>query len=339
MSVSPCGHHSQSLPGHQLGRVPCRLVIPARGLPPGATLRGVYGQDFGSPGSPPPVRSSELLGFPPEARVLIVNADDFGMYPAVNAAVVDSIERGIASSSSLMVPCPAAPDAMRLLRRHPEIPFGVHLTLVRDTPRHRWGPLTAREKVPSLLDDAGELFTASPAGRAALLARARTDEVEREFRAQIDTVADAGLTPTHLDFHCLADGGRDDILDLTVSLAARYGLAVRVWLEPGRRRLRPLGLPVTDHDFLDSFSLGLDDKPARYARLLRDLPAGLSEWAVHPGLGDEESRTADPGGWRVRRTDYEFLTSPQARELLRQEGVLVTDYRTVQQVWSRTNTQ
>ena len=60
--------------------------------------------------------SSELLGFGPDARVLIVNCDDFGMHDAVNSAVVESIENGIASACSLMVPCPAAADAMWLLR-------------------------------------------------------------------------------------------------------------------------------------------------------------------------------------------------------------------------------
>jgi len=280
------------------------------------------------------VQSSELLGFPPAARVLIVNCDDFGMYDAINAAVVDSIEEGIASSCSLMVPCPSARRAMRLLRWRPEIPFGIHLTLVCDTTQYRWSPLAAKEKVPSLLDDAGELFTPTPAGRSALLARARLDEVELEFRAQVNAVADAGLTPTHLDFHCLADGGRDDILDLTAALAAEYGLAVRVWLGPGRQKMRQQGLPVTDNEFLDSFSLDIDGKPARYAQLLRDLPAGLSEWAVHPSVGSEESQAID-GGWRVRRTDYEFLTSPQARRLLEQEDVVVIDYRPIQRAWSQ----
>src|SRR5947199_10599473 len=89
----------------------------------------------------PAVRSSELLGFPRDARVLIVNCDDLGMYSAVNAAVVESIEQGIATSCSLMAPCPAASDAIQLLRERSGIPFGVHLTLVRDGPHHRWGPL------------------------------------------------------------------------------------------------------------------------------------------------------------------------------------------------------
>lgn len=276
--------------------------------------------------------SSELLGFGPDARVLIINADDFGMYHAVNAAVVRSVEEGVASSCSLMPPCPAAPHAMSLLRQHPQLSFGIHLTLVCDTPGYRWGPLAAREEVSSLLDETGELFTADRV--PALLARARLEEVEREFRAQVNAVADAGLTPTHLDWHCLADGGRADIFDLTVALAGEYGLAVRAWLDPARRKLRRGGLPVVDHEFLDSFCLDIDGKQARYARLLHDLPAGLSEWAVHPALGDQQSQMIDPG-WRVRQTDYEFLTSQQASLLLRDERITVINYRGIQQAWSR----
>jgi predicted glycoside hydrolase/deacetylase ChbG (UPF0249 family) len=190
------------------------------------------GHACGSPAAAPSARSSELLGFPPDARVLIVNSDDFGMYQAINAAVLRSIMEGIASSCSLMVPCPAARHATHLLRQHPQIPFGIHLTLLCDTTHHRWGPLTAKQNVPSLLDEAGELFT--PAEVPRLLAQARLEEVELEFRAQIDAVASAGLTPTHLDWHCLADGGRRDIFDLTLALAHEHDLAMRAWLSPAR---------------------------------------------------------------------------------------------------------
>ena len=107
----------------------------------------------------PSARSNELLGLAPDARVLIVNCDDFGMCPAINAAVVQSIEEGIGTSCSVMVPCPGAAHAMALLRARSQIPFGIHLTLVCDTDRDRWWPLTAKERVPSLLDDAGELVS------------------------------------------------------------------------------------------------------------------------------------------------------------------------------------
>jgi chitin disaccharide deacetylase len=298
-------------------------------------ILGVMDSGGREPLSSHQARSNELLGFAPGARLLIVNADDFGMYEAVNAAVIRSVEDGIASSCSLMAPCPAAAHAVRLLRRHPQVPFGIHLTLVRDTAGCRWGPLAAKEKVASLLDESGELFTADHA--PALLARARLEEVEREFRAQVNAVADAGLAPTHLDWHCLADGGREDIFDLTVTLASEYGLAVRAWLDPARRKLRQRGLPVVDHEFLDSFRLDINGKQARYAGLLHDLPPGLSEWAVHPAAGDHQSQMTDPG-WQVRQTDYEFLTSPHASTVLRDEQITVISYQDVQQAWSRAGT-
>lgn len=281
--------------------------------------------------------SSELLGYGPDERLLIVNCDDFGLHGAINAAVVESIENGIASSCSLMVPCPGAADAMRLLRDRPHVPFGVHLSLIREAPESHWGPVTARADVPSLLDPAtGELYVDTPAQRTALLAAAELNEVERELRAQIDAVVEAGLEPTHLDWHCLPDGGRPDILDLTIELAEEHGLAARVWLDDGRRKARSQGKPVVDSAFLDSYSIGLDDKEATYARLLRNLPPGLSEWAVHPGHGTAELQSIDSSGWQVRETDYAFLTSRQAREILDRESITVIDYRPLQQAWNAT---
>jgi chitin disaccharide deacetylase len=267
--------------------------------------------------------------------VLIVNCDDFGMHDAVNAAVVESIENGIASSCSLMVPCHAAANAIRLLRERPHIPFGIHLSLIRDSPEYYWGPAAAKADVPSLLDPGTEeLFVDTPAQRTALLAAAKLTEVERELRAQIDAVVDLGMAPTHLDWHCLADGGRADILDLAMVLAQEYGLAARVWLDDGRRKARHQGKPVVDNAFLDSYSVSLDDKAATYARMLRNLPPGLNEWAVHPAHGTERWRSIDPTGWQVRHSDHAFLTSQQAREILDREGISVIDYRPLQQAWN-----
>ena len=279
--------------------------------------------------------SSELLGFEPDARVLIVNCDDFGMHDAVNAAVVESIENGIASSCSLIVPCPAAAGAMRLLRDRPHIPFGIHLALIRDSPEYGWGPAAAKADVQSLLDsDTGELYIDTPAQRTALLAEAKLTDVERELRAQIEAVVDVGLAPTHLDWHCLADGGRADILDLTMALAQEYGLAARVWLDDGRREARRQGKPVIDNAFLDSYSVSLHDKAATYERMLHELPPGLSEWAIHPGHGTRQWQAIEPTGWQVRQSDHAFLTSPQARELLDRERITVIDYRPLQKAWN-----
>jgi chitin disaccharide deacetylase len=275
--------------------------------------------------------SSELLGFPAGARVLIVNCDDLGMHESVNAAVVEAIEEGIAGSASLMVPCPAAEQAMQLLGRRPSMPFGIHLTLTRDGPAQRWAPVTPAAEVPSLLDADGLLFTSAAAPR--LLAQARIEDVERELLAQIDAVARSGLRPTHLDWHVLADGGRSDVLDLTLTLARDHGLAARVWLDPGREEARARGLPVVDHDFLDSFALPVAGRAECYVQALRSLPAGLSEWAVHPAVGAETAAETDLG-WAVRRADHAFLCSRRASRVIDEEGIVVIDHRALQRVWA-----
>jgi predicted glycoside hydrolase/deacetylase ChbG (UPF0249 family) len=275
--------------------------------------------------------AAELLGLPGDARLLILNCDDLGIYRAANVAIVEAIAEGVATTGSLMVPCPAASHAIELLRANPGVPFGIHLTFICDLAGYGWGPLSPKEAVPSLLDRNGEFFSWDQTGE--LMAQVRLDELERESRAQIEAVLAAELEPTHVDWHCLRDGGRDDVFELTVALAGEYGLAVRASERSTQERLKARGLPANDHPLLDSFGVEIDGKPARYAEMLHELPPGLSQWAVHPALGDDEAKAVDPDGWRVRQTDYEFLTSRGAREIVAEEQVTLLDYRHLQRVW------
>ena len=87
------------------------------------------------------------------------------------------------------------------------------------------------------------------------LAQASLDELETEFRAQIDTVLGAGLQPTHLDWHSLRLGSRTDIYDLMFGLAKEYGLALRVRGREMIEKVQSEGLPTNDYDFLDSYFL------------------------------------------------------------------------------------
>src|SRR5919202_4766636 len=70
------------------------------------------------------------LGYPFDARLLIINADDFGMCHAINDAILRSLKDGVVCSTSVMVPCPWALHAMHLLAENPDIPFGIHLTVI-----------------------------------------------------------------------------------------------------------------------------------------------------------------------------------------------------------------
>lgn len=281
----------------------------------------------------PHQRSNHLLGYPDDARLLIINADDFGMCHSINVAILQALQEGVVASTSLMVPCPWAPEAMRMLRDHPEIPFGVHLTIVDDFTPYRWGPVSSKGEVPSLIDEAGYVYHNSR--RDVVLAQAKLDEVEREFRAQIGVVLGAGLKPTHLDWHCLADGGREDIFDLTLALAQEYGLALRVHDRTHAERCQAMRRPVNDHEVMDSYAYDPATKAETFARMLRALPVGLNEWAVHPSLGNEEHRAMEPETWQIRRADYDFVMSSEARELIEEEGIVLLDYRVLQEVWTR----
>jgi predicted glycoside hydrolase/deacetylase ChbG (UPF0249 family) len=220
-----------------------------------------------------------------------------------------------------------------LLANHPEIPFGIHLTAISEWPHYRWGPSAHREKVSSLIDKTGYFYNFDQ--MHARLASVELSQLEIEFRAQIDTVLAAGLRPTHLDWHAIRLNQRVEIFDLMVRLAKEYRLALRVmgrtWIED----LQSQGFPTNDYDFLDSYLLDPAKKFARYPQLLRTLPAGLNEWAVHPGLKNAELLAIENDSNHVRQTDYDFLISQETKAIIKEEGIILLDYREIQSIWNK----
>jgi predicted glycoside hydrolase/deacetylase ChbG (UPF0249 family) len=275
-------------------------------------------------------QANQLLGYPPDARLLILNTDDFGMSHSINEAVIRTIQAGAASSCTLMVPCPWGLHGVHLLRENPDISFGVHLTAVSEAVYYRWGPLTSKEKVLSLVDEAGYFYSEERIPE--FLARVNLAELELEFRAQIEAVLAAGLEPTHVDSHCEVHTRREDVFDMTVGLAREYGLAMRVGRQSFIEKLQRQGLPTLDHRLLDSYHVETQAKPAYYFEGLRNLPAGLTEWAIHPSLVTGELK-AIGNNWPVRQADFEFLMSPETRAIIEQEGIIVLNYKPLQALW------
>jgi predicted glycoside hydrolase/deacetylase ChbG (UPF0249 family) len=118
-----------------------------------------------------------------------------------------------------------------------------------------------------------------------------------------------------------------------LNLAKEYGLALRVRERSLIERVQRQGLPTNDHDFLDSYLLDTRTKSVQFAQLLHDLPVGLSEWAVHPGLQDGELLAIDPDGAAVRQADLDFLVSAQAHKIIQHEGITLLSYKSLQEVW------
>ncbi len=279
----------------------------------------------------PQNQTNRLLGYPDDARLLIINADDFGMCHSTNEAIFRGLREGVVCSTTLMVPCPWASQAMHLLAENPAIPFGIHLTFIGDNVLYPWRPLTCRDKVSSLVNETGQFYSSERMDE--FIAQAKLDELEVEFRAQIETVLSAKLKPTHLDWHSFRIAQKPEIFDVMFRLAREYGLGLRVRERPLIEKVQAQSLPVNDYDFLDSYGLDTTNKSAIFARLLRELPTGLSEWAVHPGYGNSELQAIEPNSWQVRQADLEFLTSPEAHQIIQHERIILLDYKPLQTLW------
>src|SRR5690606_25818816 len=140
---------------------------------------------------------AEKLGFPKGARVLIMHVDDVGMSWDSNQGAIESIEKGVATSLSIMMPTPWVPGFFHYMQKNPEVDAGLHLTLTSEWKDYRWSPLSGKSTTPGLVDKEGAMW----ASVADVVTHATADEVEKEIRAQIDRARTMGFEPTHLDTH------------------------------------------------------------------------------------------------------------------------------------------
>src|SRR5690606_6998072 len=102
---------------------------------------------------------AERLGYPAGAKVVIFHVDDAGMSFEPNQGAKVSIEQGMASSCSIMMPCPWAADIAKHAIAHPEMDAGLHLTLTSEWKAYRWGPVAGKSQVPTLVDKEGNLWS------------------------------------------------------------------------------------------------------------------------------------------------------------------------------------
>ena len=100
---------------------------------------------------------AEKLGYPKDAKLLIIHADDAGMCNAENMATEKAFDAGAISSTSLMVPCPWSDAFIAWAVKHPDVDVGIHLTLTSEWKTHRWGPVSDPALVPGLIDPEKEL--------------------------------------------------------------------------------------------------------------------------------------------------------------------------------------
>ena len=250
-------------------------------------------------------------------RRLIINADDFGFSPDVNAGIVHCHREGVLTSTTLMANGGAFDDAVRLAHNNPTLDVGCHLVLVQGA---------------SLLT--GNALPADPRSLIAVLARQRLD-VYAELRAQIERIFAAGLKPTHFDTHKhthlvpavfkhvarLAGEFNVPYVRLPVDSSIRIASSATRFYRGMARRL---GVSFTDH-FLGFRLTGLLTEQT-FAAALTALPQGTTEFMCHPGfLGPELSRAVTRlKESRVR--ELEALTSTRIRRLIQEQGIELSSF-------------
>lgn len=272
------------------------------------------------------VSLAERLGHAPDARLLIVNCDALGSSHAANVGVYEALRDGVATSASLMVPCPWAREAASRYRGED---VGVELTLNAEHDLYRWGPIT---HAPSLLDGDGGF----PRTVADLWDHADLDEARRELRAQVERAILWGFDVSHLDSHMGALQLKPEFFDIYLDLAVDFGLPVRL---TGPETERSIGFPfrqlAADEGVLapDHF-IYVRDVGSRRAveRAVADLPAGVTEIHVRPAVDTPEVRAQTPD-WAARVDDHDLVvTDHTLRALLTRAGAHLVGYRDLREL-------
>lgn len=277
---------------------------------------------------------AERLGYPADAKLLILHADDLGVAHSVNVASFDALDKGVISSASIMIPTPWVTEVAAYARAHPNADLGVHLTLTSEWLTYRWGSVESKDKVPSLLDSAGTF----PIEVAPFVAKAKLDEVEREIRAQVERAMALGIRPTHLDSHMGSLFATPELIATYVKVAHDYRLPfLALTLPPGSPPM-----PLAPNDIvLDALVVAGPDVPrdqwkAFYLNAITNLKPGLTELIVHLGRDDAELQAVtvdhEPYGSAWRQRDYDVVTSPEFRKALQDNGVRLVTWKELQKL-------
>jgi len=282
---------------------------------------------------------AERLGWPGGTKVVIFHVDDAGMSHNSNMGAIRAIEDGVATSTSIMMPCPWVPEIAAYVKDHPQVDAGLHLTHTSEWKKYRWGPVAGGAAVPGLVDTTGYLWP----DVAGVVNHATADEVEAEIRAQIDKALSIGIEPTHLDSHmgtCFAP----QYIDRYVKVGIEKKIPILIFgghmqhIGAQAAAFKPLvlaiaqqvwnaGLPVID-DLVTQPTRANDyeQRKAELVALLREMKPGITEIIVHCTVQTEVFSHISGSG-PTREAELRLLTDPDVKAFIKNEGIVLTTWR------------
>lgn len=240
------------------------------------------------------------------AKHLIINADDFGLAPGINQAVIDLHQAGVVTSTSLMVNMPGFNDAVKRVRHAPTLGVGLHFNLSEGV------PIAPANWIPSLVNHKGEFSNNLGWDES---------DVMTELKAQMHRLQSAGINPTHIDSHGFIQK-RMAVCRPMLILARTLNLPMRRtgWEPDARINSHP---GVVDKFYSNVYfedngeSLLLDN--------LHSVPDGTSELICHPGYVDEYLPKVST--WtKVREIERRVLADPKVLQTIRALKIRLINY-------------
>jgi predicted glycoside hydrolase/deacetylase ChbG (UPF0249 family) len=286
------------------------------------------------------VALAERLGFKATDKILIINVDDVAGSHAANAAAIDALENGLATSATIMVPCPWFPEIAAYAKAHPNADFGLHLTHTSEWRGYKWGPVASKTEVPGLVDPQGYLWP----DIMNVYARATPEQAYTEARAQIRKALDAGVDVTHLDSHMGALQYSEQYFQVYRRLAKEFDLPLRMGSQEvlaaaggGGQRGQLDGDGIIYPDYLIHGGRNKGESMADYwKRMLKGLKPGVTEAYIHASIPGEEIQHVT-NSWKDRASEYELFTKDtEIRNILESQGVKRIGYRALRDLQRKT---
>jgi hypothetical protein len=231
---------------------------------------------------------------------LLIRGDDIGSSHTANVACIESYKNGIMRSVELMVPGPWFPEAVRLLNENPGLDVGVHLVVTSEWNDIKWRPLTC---CPSLVDKDGYFYPMIwqrddfPQGTALKDAPWKLEEIEKEFRAQIEMAKKHVAHISHMDCHMGCESCAAEIASLVRRLAKEYKLDIY----PSDKGFRFIGL-------WGKADTSADQRIRAAVKTINGLGPGSYIFIDHPGLDTPEMRAIWHKGYENVAADRDAVT-------------------------------
>ncbi|WP_209331084.1 ChbG/HpnK family deacetylase [Lunatimonas salinarum] len=258
---------------------------------------------------------------------LIVRGDDMGSSRSTNLASIETFEKGIETSIELMVVTPWFPEAVQLLRKHTGVDVGLHLVLTSEWDGIKWRPLT---QCPSLTDADGYflpmIWPHQNYPGLAITERAwKLEEIEREFRAQIELTLKQVPQVSHLSGHMGSTGFYPEVAKMVSRLSEEYDLPVM-----SREVMLGLGISGVSYEGPKGSS---SEKEASFIRMLEKLESGRSyQFVDHPSYDNLEMRGVGHIGYEDVAVDRQGVTdtwtSEKVKEAVANKGVELINFIT-----------